>query len=61
MSKNIYYPRNDRIQDQLNTLISQNERMMLLMEDLINGVHRVEKQLEKLTDEPIDDDEREIC
>ncbi len=37
------------------------EKMVLdLLKCTIDGLHRVEKQLEKITDEEIDDDERTI-
>lgn len=32
--------------------------VMKLLKDTIDGLHRVEKQLEKITDEEIDQDER---
>jgi hypothetical protein len=56
-----YIPRNGNIAKLLEELVDQNERVIALMVDLVNGIHRVEKQLEKITDEPIDDDEQEIC
>lgn len=31
-----------------------------LLRTLIDGIHRVEKQLEKVTEEPLDEDERRL-
>ena len=57
----LYRPDSGNTEKRLEELADQNERIISLLTMIVNGVHRVEKQLEKITNESIDDDEQEIC
>lgn len=53
-------PASEPSEKSLEEIVLQNSRIISLLTDTINGIHRVEMQLEKLTEEPLDYDEREL-
>lgn len=57
---NKYRPYDGNSEELLTTLVEQNEIMIARFADIINGLHRLEIHLERITNEPIDDDEQEI-